>query len=356
MLEPLKRIWESLDYLCGKRLAAGVRGALDALERHGELDLSSEVREKLLRMSGATMDRLLAGEKRKLALRRRVGTKPGTLLKSQIPVRTFSEWDEDKPGFVEVDLVGHDGGCGDGDFAQTLDVTDVRTGWSEQRAVLNKAQTWVFDALLEIRKRLPFPLLGLDSDNGGEFINHPLLRYCQENKITFTRSRPYRKNDTCFVEQKNYSVVRRAVGYGRFVGDHAVGLLNALYDRLRLRTNFFLPSMKLMGKERIGSRVVKRYDRPKTPYERVLESPETPESVRRQLRRQYRTLNPARLDREIRRLERALGKLVRRVERRATPPRPRTKASRLRAAPSPLPQPGDGTPHPPERRHPSDTF
>jgi hypothetical protein len=342
VLAALKRVWECLDYLCGKRLVRAVPGALEALMRHKEIVVSPEIWEKILRMSASTMDRLLAPERKKMALRRRSGTKPGSLLKSQIPVRTFSEWNEDRPGFLEVDLVAHDGGCGEGDFAQTLDVTDVCTGWSEQRAVLNKAQKWVFEAILEIQDRMPFPLHGLDSDNGSEFINHHLLRYCRENKITFTRSRAHRKNDTCYVEQKNYSVVRRAVGYGRFVGENAVDMLNAVYDRLRLRTNFFLPSMKLAKKERIGSRVIKRYDEPKTPYERVLESSEISESAKAKLRRQFRSLNPAKLDREIRQLERCLGKLVSRVQQRPTPPRPRAKPSRLQAAPSPLPQPGDG--------------
>lgn len=342
VLAALKQIWECLDYLCGKRLARAIPGAVEALGRHKEIVLSAGVREKILLMSASTMDRLLAPEKRRMALRRRSGTKPGSLLKSQIPVRTFSEWNEDRPGFLEVDLVAHDGGCGEGDFAQTLDVTDVCTGWSEQRAVLNKAQKWVFEAILEIRERMPFPLHGLDSDNGSEFINGHLASYCDVNKITFTRARPYRKNDTCYVEQKNYSVVRRAVGYGRFAGENAVEMLNSLYDIIRLRTNFFLPSMKLAKKERIGSRVIKRYDVPKTPYERVLESSEVSESAKAKLRRQFRSLNPAKLDREIRRLERCLGKLVSRVQQRPSPPRPRTKRSRLQAAPSPLPQPGDG--------------
>lgn len=204
LAEPLVRIWEALDYVCGKRLVEGLAGALESLERHGEIELEGEERRKLLKMSAATMDRLLSEKRAEIALKSRSGTKPGTLLKSQIPVRTFSEWDEQKPGFVEMDLVSHDGGSSQGDIIQTLDVTDVHTGWSEQQAVLNKAQTWVFGGFLEIRSRLPFPLLGIDSDNGGEFINHHLMEYCRREQLTFTRSRPYRKNDNCFVEQKNY--------------------------------------------------------------------------------------------------------------------------------------------------------
>jgi hypothetical protein len=320
LTEPLAKIWENLDYLCGKRLVEGLPGALESLERHGEIELGEEEREKLLRMSASTIDRLLLPERQKYDLKGRSGTKPGTLLKSQIPIRTFSEWDEEKPGFVEIDLVAHEGGTSSGDFTQTLDVTDVHTGWSEQAAVLNKALTWVFEALLEIRSRLPFPLLGIDSDNGGEFINHHLMEYCEQEGITFTRSRPHRKNDNCFVEQKNYSIVRRGVGYNRYVGEQAVESLNQLYALLRLRTNFFLPSMKLKEKQRIGSRVRKKYDAPKTPYQRVLESPGIKKEIKKALREQYRNLNLAELNRRIRKAQGALDRLACRNQgSRATP-------------------------------------
>jgi hypothetical protein len=307
----LVRLWKCLDYPCGKRLAAGIPGLLEALERHGEIEVKPEVREKLLHISAATADRLLAPERRKHQVRGRSRTKPGSLLKSQIPIRTFADWDEKRPGFVEVDLVAHDGGHAQGDYVQTLDVTDVCTGWSEQRAVLNKAQTWVFEALMEIRQRLPFLLWGVDSDNGSEFINNHLYDYCKTNEITFTRARPYRKNDTCYVEQKNYSIVRQTVGYGRFVGGKAVGVLNELYDLLRLRINFFSPSMKLLEKRREGSRVRKRYDKPKTPYQRMLESPDVSDSIKRGLKKQFRTLNPALIERKIEKLLRRLERLVR---------------------------------------------
>lgn len=307
---PLAKIWENLDYLCGKRLVEGLPGALESLERHGELKLGEEARRKLLKMSAATMDRLLSEKRAEYVLKGRSGTKPGTLLKSQIPIRTFSEWDEEKPGFVEMDLVAHDGGSSQGDYLQTLDVTDIHTGWSEQQAVLNKAQTWVFKGFMKIRSRLPFPLLGIDSDNGGEFINHHLVEYCQREKLTFTRSRPYRKNDNCFVEQKNYSIVRRAVGHGRYVGTKALEKLNELYTLIRLRTNFFLPSMKLLEKQRVGSRVRKKYDAPKTPYQRVLESASVKESVKKVLREQYESVNLAELNRRIRIAQNAVDRLA----------------------------------------------
>ncbi|MDA2928322.1 hypothetical protein MYX78_14030, partial [Acidobacteria bacterium AH-259-G07] len=302
----LKRIWDMLDYLCGKRLAAALPATLEALERHGELKMSAEVREKLLSVSAATIDRMLAAEKKKLRLKARSGTKPGTLLKQQVAVRTFADWDEARPGFVEVDLVAHEGGQAHGDYAQTLDLTDVSTGWTELAAVPNKAQVWVFEALERVRQQLPFPLLGLDSDNGSEFINNHLWRYCRQEQITFTRSRPFRKNDNCFVEQKNYSVVRRYVGYARYDRQAQVQLLNELYERVRLYVNFFLPSQKLKEKVRRGSRVHKRYDRAQTPYQRVLASKEVSARDKRKLRAQYQRLNPAELHRQIRDLQEKL--------------------------------------------------
>ena len=231
-------------------------------------------------------------------------------MRNQIPVRTFAQWDEQRPGFAEIDLVGHDGGDGSGEFIQTLDVTDVCTTWTETEAVRNKAQKWVFDALKDIRKRLPFPLVGIDSDSGSEFINHHLFRYCKEEDITFTRSRSYRKNDNCFVEQKNYSVVRRAVGYLRYDTTEELLTINQLYRHLRLYTNFFQPSMKLIEKTRIGSKVIKKYDIPKTPYQRVLKSQYISADAKKDLKRQYKTLNPASLKRQITRLQQKLLRMA----------------------------------------------
>ena len=306
VLRALKRIWKMLDYLCGKRLVAALPETIQALERHGELHLRGEVRSKLCRISAATIDRLLAPEKKRLQLKARSGTKPGTLLRHQIPVRTFADWDEDRPGFSEVDLVSHEGGYARGDYAQTLDLTDVASGWTELAAVPNKAQVWVFEALQQLRQQLPFPLLGLDSDNGSEFINHHLHAYCAEEAITFTRSRPHRKNDNCFVEQKNYSVVRRAVGYARYDRPEQVQLLNDLYGHLRLMVNFFLPSHKLKEKTRRGSRVSKRYHPAQTPCQRILAFEQVSEADKERLRQQYRQLNPAQLDRDIRSLQHQL--------------------------------------------------
>ena len=216
VLKVLKRVWYIMDFPCGKRFAPCLQWMVPKLEHHGELEVSDHVREKLVRISASTIDKLLRSERRAMQLKPRAKTTPGTLLKHQIPIRTFSQWDERRAGFVEIDLVSHDGGSTRGDFMHTLNVTDVATGWTEMEAVKNKAQVWVFEALEHIRQRLPFELQGIDSDNDSAFINAHLLTYCQQHTITFTRSRAYKKNDNCFVEQKNWTVVRKAVGYLRY--------------------------------------------------------------------------------------------------------------------------------------------
>jgi hypothetical protein len=309
VVDALRKIWMIMDCICGKRLKAALADLIPVLKKNMEIRLNRETEEKLLEISASTIDRLLATERKKQLLKGRSGTKPGSLLKHQIKIRTFSEWNERKPGFVEIDLVGHDGGDATGEFCQSLDVTDVCTTWTETRAVQNKAQVWVFKALTDIRKALPFQLLGIDSDNGSEFINHELYRYCIQEQITFTRARPTRKNDSCFVEEKNYSVVRRNVGYRRYDTAQEQEALNELYGYLRLYTNYFLPTMKLVSKERIGSQVKKIYDKPTTPYKRVLASPDVNKSDKNRIRKIYGTLNPAQLKRNITRLQEKLLKI-----------------------------------------------
>jgi hypothetical protein len=232
-------------------------------------------------------------------VRGRSGTKPGSLLRRQIPIRTFAEWDDAAPGFCEVDLVAHVGGDPQGDFCQTLDLTCVATGWTEMRPVPNKAQRWCFQALQQIRSDLPFPLRGLDSDNGSELINHQLLRWCEAEQITFTRSRPYRKNDNCFVEQKNWPVVRQMVGYARYDTPAELEVLKELYGYLRLWVNFFQPQMRLVSKTRSGAKVTKRYDRARTPCRRIMDRADLPGSTKRALTETYLGLNPAELERRI---------------------------------------------------------
>lgn len=308
-VQVVKRIWAMADYPSGKRLAVIIRRWVPIVERCGELDLRPELRRTVMTISAATIDRVLQPERRRMALRSRARTRPGSLLKHQVPIRTFAEWDDARPGFVEIDLVGHDGGNARGEFAYTLDVTDVASGWTEPIAVRNRAQVWVFDAIEEARRRLPFELVGIDSDNGSEFINTQLIRYCELQGITFTRSRPYRKNDNCFVEEKNWSVVRRFAGYARYDTAAELRLLNELWSVVRLYGNYFLPSMKLVAKVRSGSRITKTYDKPTTPYERLLASPHLDANHKTALRATLATLNPAELGRRIRRLQKRLVRL-----------------------------------------------
>jgi len=307
----LEKVWRVANGICGKRLVPILPELVEALERHGEMDLGEEARALLLQISPATADRLLRPARQKEARRHGLSTtKPGTLLKQSIPVRTFAEWEEAKPGFVEVDLVAHGGDSARGEYLHSLDMVDVATRWTECLSIINRSQTAVGAAIVTVRQRLPFPLLGLDSDNGSEFINANLKRYCEQEQITFTRSRPYRKNDQAYVEQKNWTVVRQLVGYDRYEGQVACDCLNQLYETIRLYVNFFQPVMVLLEKERHGAKVRKRYERAKTPYQRVLASPDVEEEVKAQLRQQYLTLNPASLLRQIEAQQAALWKLA----------------------------------------------
>lgn len=287
---------ELFDQISSKRLRAAMNVELDTLQCH--LEVSAACFKRLKRISPSTMDRLRCTTRRPAA-RRRGGTKPGTLLKSQIKVRTFADWDDKRPGFEEIDLVQHDGGNPSGFFACTLDATDVATGWTEMRAVPTKAQKHVFAALEHIRRALPFPLLGLDSDNGSEFINDELVRYCDREHLTFTRSRAGRKNDNPYVEQKNWSVVRRAIGYARYDAQRQVNQLNAVYAVYRLYVNHFLPVQKLIAKVRVGSQVKRVFDAPKTPYQRVLDSPQVSATAKRKLRAIHATLDVVELKRQL---------------------------------------------------------
>jgi hypothetical protein len=265
------------------------------MRQHGQLHFNTEVEARLCRMSPATIDRLLRPWRRLGGRHRFSTTKPGSLLKSSIPIRTFADWQEASPGFLEVDLVAHCGESTEGFYLTTLSAVDVATGWSECIGVWGKGQHRVGAAVHELRQRLPFAMLGLDSDNGSEFINQHLYTYCRREGITFTRSRSYKKNDSCHVEQKNWSVVRRLVGYDRYGSRTALEALNRAYRVLRLYTNFFQPTMKLVSKTRHGARVHKVYDTAKTPYQRLLESGLLPQAKRVELAAIYGGLNPVRL-------------------------------------------------------------
>ncbi len=306
----LKKIWLIMGCICGKRFAPILKEVIPRLKEHNEIALDRFTEEKLLKISASTIDRLLREDKKKFALKGKSHTKPGSMLKSQIPIRTFSEWDEGSPGFLEIDLVGHEGGDPRGEFIQSLNAVDICTGWTEVDAVRNKAEKWVFEAIEGIKDKLPFDLLGIDSDNGGEFINNHLYKYCIGNRITFTRARKYRKNDNCYVEQKNYSVVRKYVGYYRYDTEEELKVLKELYKHLRPYINFFQPVMKLKEKVRVGSKVIKKYDTPMTPYKRVLGSQYVSKDKKEVLKAQYAKLNPAELQRQIIRLQEKLQELV----------------------------------------------
>ena len=298
VVQALIQVWEICGRICSKRLHPFLPEIVAVLERHDELHLSSETKGLLLRMSRSTIDRCL--QPSRIEQRRGLSTtKPGSLLKKAIPVRTYAQWDDAQPGFVEMDLVAHCGETTAGQYINTLTVVDISTGWTECLAVYQKTQHAVFEAVLQMRHRLPFPLLGIDSDNGGEFINNVLYRYCLTEQITFTRSRPYRKNDQAHVEQKNWSVVRRLIGYDRFETQDELNLLSAIYEDLRLYVNFFQPVLKLIGKEQIDGRTVKRYDLAVTPFRRVLASYEVSFEVKAKLIGQYYQLNPVTLRHKI---------------------------------------------------------
>jgi hypothetical protein len=308
--QALLTCWRATNGICSKRLVPYLPELVAVLERVGEFHVDAETKSRLLALSPATADRLLQAERQRSKPHGLSTTKPGTLTKDAIPIRTFADWDDVQPGFSEVDLVVHCGQSTKGEYLHSLTLTDGATGWTECVALRNRGQQVVWAGLVRARARLPFPLRGIDSDNGVEFINEHLLRYCQQEQLTFTRSRPYKKNDQAYVEQKNWSIVRQLVGYGRYDGQQACDRLQRLYDVVRLYTNFFQPSMKLVSKERIGGKVKKKYDQAKTPYQRVLASQQVESCVKEALQQEYLTLNPVALLRQIRRYQAAFWELA----------------------------------------------
>ena len=295
----LKKIWDILDYPCGQRLAPVLADTIDALHRHKEMNIPDEIVKKLMQISSSTIDRLLSRFKRSKRRRLHGTTKPGSLLKKQIPI-VLSRWNELRLGYSEIDLVAHNGGNPEGDFAHTLTDTDLASGWTEGEAILGKAQKRVKAALIDIDARRPFPRRGIDSDTGGEFINWLLYRFCQDEKIEFTRGRPGKKNDNPHVEEKNWTHVRKLVGYHRYGTERQVDLLNDLYrNEWRLYENFFQPTVKLIEKKRIGGHVHKKYDKATTPYKRIMTSDQVDAAAKERLRQVYLSLNPAELKRQI---------------------------------------------------------
>jgi transposase InsO family protein len=326
--------WTVLGMPAGKRLAP-MLGELVAVLRHfGELSIDDATAELLVSMSAATIDRRLADERAKCTIRGRVGTKPGSLFKSQIPVRTWAEWNEAVPGFVEIDTVFHDGGHRGGGHAFTLTVTDIATGWTESRSMPDRAANRVLAALNHIAAAMPFPILGVDCDNGSEFINDDLLTWCQDRNITFTRSRPGNKNDGCHVEQKNWTVVRTVVGYYRYDTASELLLLNEIWQLQSKLTNYFHPQQKLISKVRTGAKVARKHDKATTPFHRALDHPSMIVERIVALKRTYSLINPAATQRQIQAL---IIQLFTLATSKATDgaPAPVTKRARSREATTP---------------------
>ena len=298
--EALIVIWEASDRVCGKRLRPLVPILIEAMERHGHLQLTPEVRAGLEAMSAATIDRALGDAREPGGGRKRRNAPPSAAIRRNVPVRTFDGWDDPAPGFIEADLVAHSGPTAKGSFVQTLTLTDIATGWTECAPLLVREQHLLTEVLSEVRKRMPFALLGFDTDNDSVFMNETVKTYCEEAGLVFTRCRPYRKNDQAWVEQKNGAVVRRTVGYRRYEGLEAAAALARLYTALRLFVNFFQPSFKLAGKARDGAKVTKKYHPPATPYQRLMADIRTSEEVRRQVTAIHATLDPVRLLQTIR--------------------------------------------------------
>ena len=301
-------LWEASDRVCGKRLRPLLPILIPALERHGHLQLADAVRTRVFAVSAATIDRMLVDARSKWTGRRRGPGKPA--IRSSIPVRTFADWKDPLPGYFEVDLVAHCGGSMKGSFAHTLVLTDIATSWTQCIPILVREASLIVAALEHLRLRMPLPMLGIDTDNGSEFINDTMLAYCTGHAIEFTRSRPHRKNDQAWVEQKNGAIVRRLVGYGRLEGVAASEALGRLYAASRLFVNFFQPSFKLADKHREGARVRKRYHPPETPCSRLLASNSIPETTKDKLRAVLVTLDPLRLLDEIRTVQHHVASLA----------------------------------------------
>jgi len=301
VFEVLKRIWTMLNLPCSKRLKAALPSWLPHYEAHYRTTLTQDERTLLNSISSATIDRLIAPMRAKAGKYGLCTTKPGSLLKQHIPIAT-DQWNETRPGFLEADTVAHCGTSMEGMFVFTVNCVDIATQWREQRAVWGKGERKVLEALKDIEQKLPFPLLGFDCDNGSEFLNWHIHKYLtkRRNPVQYTRSRPYHKNDNAHVEEKNWTLVRQYIGYQRLAKSHLAQELNDLYrSEWRLFMNFFVPSTKLIDKHRDGSRIHKKYDLPKTPLQRTLESPHIADATKEELRKLFLTLDPFVLQRHI---------------------------------------------------------
>lgn len=304
--EALIVLWEASDRICGKRLKPLIPMLVAAMERHGHLALDPGMRTRLETISAATIDRVLGPVRKAAGGRNRRRTAPSSAIRRAVPIRTYADWDDPPPGFFEADLVSHSGPLTSGSFAQTLVLTDIASGWTECAPLLFREQQLLIEVLTVLRGVMPLPILGFDTDNDTVFINETVRVWCEAAGVTFTRSRPYRKNDQAHIEQKNGAVVRRMVGYRRFEGLAATQALARVYRPMRLFVNFFQPSFKLAGKERDGAMIRKRYHAPRTPHQRLVADPRTPQALKDALDAQHATLDPVRLLRDIRAAQQAL--------------------------------------------------
>jgi hypothetical protein len=301
-------LWEASDRVCGKRLKPLLNILLPALERHGHLKLDEAIRTKVLSMSAATIDRLLRAPRNATRTRKLRRVTPE--IRRRIPVRTFADWNEPPPGSMEMDLVAHCGDMNRGSYVHSLVLTDIASGWTECAPLVVRESTLLVEALERVRLGLPFPLRALDVDNGSEFVNETMIQYCLRNGIELTRSRPYRKNDQAWIEQKNGAIVRKLLGYRRFEGIAAAQVLTRLYGASRLFVNFFQPSFKLAEKHRQGAQVTKRYYPPQTPCERLLLAETVSDATKVKLREVGNTLDPLQLLEEVRAMQSHLVRLA----------------------------------------------
>jgi hypothetical protein len=300
VIDCLRMVWVFFWFKCGKILAPLMRQQIQYIAQWPAFSITEEIKEKLAKISPSSIDRYLKKDKEKMRLKGKSGTKPMDSLKSRIPIRTFYTSEErKKPGFWQIDTVHHCGQATVGQYLHTLTVTDVASGWIELRSLLNNAHKWTFEALADIKSTLPLPILEFHSDNGSEFINNATEAWCKNQGLKFTRSRDHKKNDNCFVEQKNGAVVREYIGYDRLEGLEELALLSAVYRPLVPLLNFFMPTQKLKSKTRIGSKEIKVYDEPRSPFQRLIESSQLHQDIKNSLLAQIALYNPVLLQHNV---------------------------------------------------------
>ena len=305
----LEKIWMTFDFKCAQLLVPFIRNNLDYLASKDCFGITPEIKIKLGKISSATVDRKLRSIREKTRLRGVSATRYTSNLNSLIPIRVFFDMNERKPGFFCGDTVAHCGENSSGQYISTFTATDIGSGWTELRGLLNKAQRWIKESLDDLKMAVPFPVLGFHSDNGDEFKNYTVYEWCKTRGIEFTRSRPYKKNDNCFAEQKNFTEVRALVGYGRYEGEETLAVINELYKNWCLLINYFYPCLRLKSKDRVNAKVIKHYEEAKTPYQRLLESPDVGEDAKQRLRETKQALDLLELKRNVDVLQEQLLKM-----------------------------------------------